>query len=604
MNSTEIKQMLDALPLPVFAKAEDHRWIYGNQAFVELIGLDDFIGRDDTSLFDEEQTAVFWREDDLVFSGEASTSFEEIGEGTFALTRKFPITLEDGKPGLIGLIIEAVASPEDLRKMRSEYKTAQEKSNLLLSQLQSEADDHALRYERRLRDLERERETAQNLAQTDPLTKVRNRLGFQADLQWLSKRYEETSSSFTLAFIDLDDFKHINDTFGHQMGDRILSKVSERLKSFGTIFSVSRLGGDEFAVLLECPGWSTQQVEEQLQRMADFVFRPVTEFRREVAASGSLGFTRYPFDTKNLSELKRFADLALMKAKNAGKGRIRKFEFSDHSDDLRLRQLEAGLRTALEQRQISAVYQPIFDAREGGIQGVEVLARWTHPELGPISPDEFIFIAGRMGLLVHVDQIILRHACNELAGFVQNGSIEYFSVNASPSDVASLGYARNFLDTLWEFKIDPGSVMIEIIETAVMEKSQTARNNLEELNAAGIKIALDDFGSGYANYRTLLDLPVNVLKVDRSLINTINDKPHLIDFLVSILHMAQALGASTVCEGIETKEEKILAETLGFDALQGFLVSKPIGIADLTKAIQFQKENRTPTDRQHARSAS
>tara|TARA_R110002124_G_scaffold68246_7_gene184930 strand:- start:3080 stop:4885 length:1806 start_codon:yes stop_codon:yes gene_type:complete len=600
LTSTEIKQMLDALPLPVFAKAADHSWIYGNQAFTDLIGLDDFIGRDDTSLFDEEQVDIFWREDDLVFSGQASTSFEEIGEGTFALTRKFPITLEDGKPGLIGLIIESVACPEDLRKTRSDYKSAQEKNNLLLSQLQNRADGHAKHYEKRLRDLERERETAQSLAQTDPMTKVGNRLGFQADLQSLSKRFDEMSGSFTLVYIDLDDFKHINDTFGHRMGDRVLCQVAERLQSIDSIFSVSRLGGDEFAVLMECAGQSTQQVEAQLQQIADHIFRPVTEFRREVDASGSLGFTRYPFDTKNLSELKHYADLALMKAKNAGKGGVRKFETSDHSDDLRLRQLEAGLRTAIKEQGIAAVYQPIVEAREGNIQGVEVLARWTHPELGSIAPDEFIFIAGRLGLLVHMDQIVLRRACNELAEFLESGSIEYFSVNASPSDVASLGYAKNFLDTLREFKIDPNSVLIEIIETAVMDKSQTARDNLAELSVAGIKIALDDFGSGYANYRTLLDLPVNVLKVDRSLINTINVKPHLIDFLVSILHMAYALGASTVCEGIETEEEKTLAETLGFDALQGFLISRPISIGRLRKAIERQEKDRATIERRRA----
>lgn len=601
LTATEIKQMLDALPLPVFAKAADHSWIYGNEAFANLIDLDDFIGRDDTSLFDTEQVDVFWREDNLVFGGQASTSFEEIGEDTFALTRKFPITLADGKPGLIAIIIESVASSNELKKMRSAFKTAQEENNLLLSQLQREADGHAKQYEKRLRDLEHEREAARSLAHTDPLTNVRNRLGFQADLKLLSKRYEGVPGSFTLAFIDLDDFKHINDTFGHQMGDRILCTVSERLKSFGAIFSVSRLGGDEFAVLLECGGQSAQQVEEQLQRIADFVFQPVTEFKREVAASGSLGFTRYPFDTKDLSDLKRYADLSLMKAKNARNGRIRRFEASDYVDDLRLRQLETGLRTAIEKKRISAIYQPISDAREDRIQGVEVLARWTHPELGPISPDEFIFIAGRMGLLVHVDQIVLRRACNELAEFIRNGSIEYFSVNASPSDVASLGYAKNFLEILKEFQIDPSSVMIEIIETAVMEKSQTARSNLEELNSAGIKIALDDFGRGYANYRTLLDLPVNVLKVDRSLINKISDKPHLIDFLVSILHMAQALGASTVCEGIETKEEKVLAETLGFDALQGFLISRPVGIDGLRKAIQLQEDNRIVIQRRRSR---
>ena len=591
LTATEIKMMLDALPLPVFAKAADHSWIYGNQAFADLIELNDFVGRDDTTIFNEEQVDIFWREDDLVFSGEASTSFEEIGEGTFALTRKYPITLEGGKPGLIGLIIEAVASPEDLRKTRSDYQNAQKQNNLLLSQLQSKADSHAREYETRLRSLERERETAQNLAHTDPLTKVRNRLGFQADLQALSKRCDERSGSFTLAFIDLDDFKHINDTFGHQMGDRVLCHVGERLRSLGTFFSVSRFGGDEFAVLLEGSEQSDRQIEEQLQEIADCVFRPVTEFKREVAASGSLGFTRYPLDTKNLTELKRYADLALMKAKKVGKGCIRKFEASDHSDDLRLRQLEAGLRMAIEQDGIAAVYQPIHDASGGRIQGVEVLARWTHPDLGPIAPDEFIFIAGRLGLLVHVDQMVLKRACRELSEFIESGSIDYFSVNASPSDVASLGYARNFLDTLWEFNIDPRSVLIEIIETAVMEKSQTARSNLEQLSAAGIKIALDDFGSGYANYRTLLDLPVDVLKVDRSLISTINDRPHLIDFLVSIIHMAKALGASTVCEGIETEEERILAKALGFDALQGFLISRPIGLDRLRNAIQLQDKN-------------
>ena len=592
LTSDEIKEMLDSLPLPMFAKDANHRWIYGNQAFTDLIGLDDIIGRDDTSVFDEEQVDIFWREDNLVFSGQASTSFEEIGEGTFALTRKFPVTLDDGKPGLIGLIVEAVASPEDLKKTRSEYRNAQEKNNLLIAQLQSEADGHAKHYEKRLRDLERERETAQSLAQTDPLTQVGNRLGFQADLQSLSKRCDAISGSFTLAYIDLDNFKHINDTFGHRMGDRLLCQVAERLKSVDRIVSVSRLGGDEFAVLLECTERSTAHVEEQIQRIVDFTFQPVTEFKREVKTSGSLGFTRYPFDTKNLSELKHFADLALMKAKKAGKGQVREFETADHSADLRLRQLEAGLAAAIKQQEISAVYQPICEANEERIQGVEVLARWTHPELGSIAPDEFIFIARRLGLLLQLDQVVLRRACKELGGFIDSGAIEYFSVNASPSDVASLGYATNFLDTLRDFNIAPTSVVIEIIETAVMEKSQTARNNLAELSAAGIKIALDDFGSGYANYRTLLDLPINVLKVDRSLINTINDKPHLIDFLVSILHMAQALSASTVCEGIETEEEKVIAQTLGFDALQGFLISRPIDIDDLCNAIRRQAGDR------------
>ena len=131
-----------------------------------------------------------------------------------------------------------------------------------------------------------------------------------------------------------------------------------------------------------------------------------------------------------------------------------------------------------------------------------------------------------------------------------------------------------------------------------MEKSRTARSNLEQLSAAGIRIALDDFGRGYANYRTLLDLPINVLKVDRSLINTITDRPHLIDFLVSIIHMAKALGASTVCEGIETEEEKILAETLGFDALQGFLISRPVGLARLRTAIELDGEKQTLVEQQ------
>ena len=592
LTSDELRQMLDALPLPVFVKDANHCWIYGNRAFCDLIGLDDLIGRDDTSLFDEEQVDIFWREDSLVFSGQASTNFEEIGEGTFALTRKFPVTLGNGKQGLIGLIIEAVVSPEDLKKTRSEFKNAQEKNNLLIAQLQSEADGHAKHYEKRLQDLERQRETAQSLAQTDPLTQVGNRLGFQADLQSLSKRCDAESCSFTLAYIDLDNFKHINDTFGHRMGDRLLCQVAKRLKSIDRIVSVSRLGGDEFAVLLECTDRSTPDVEEQLQSMVDFAFQPVTEFKREVKTSGSLGFTRYPFDTKNLSELKHFADLALMKAKKAGKGRVREFETSDHSADLRLRKLEAGLARAIKKHDISAVYQPICEANDERVKGAEVLARWTHPELGSIAPDEFIFIARRLGLLLQLDQIVLRRACKELAKFIDSGAIEYFSVNASPSDVASLGYATNFLDTLRDFNIAPTSVVIEIIETAVMEKSQTARDNLAELSAAGIKIALDDFGSGYANYRTLLDLPVNILKVDRSLINTINDKPHLIDFLVSILHMAQALGASTVCEGIETEEEKVIAQTLGFDALQGFLLSKPIGIDGLRSAILLQAEKR------------
>lgn len=589
MNPKAIKHILDELPIPVFVKDTNHRWIYGNLAFSKLIGLEDFFGLDDNNLFGEEQVVVFWKEDDLVFNGEASTSFEEIGEGVFALTRKYPVTLENGKPGLIGLIIESVACPEELRNARTDFRVAQESANLLVSQLNCKADEHAQQYEMRLLELERERATAQDLAQTDPLTGSRNRLGFQADIQTISKRCDEVPGSFTLAFIDLDDFKHINDTFGHLLGDRVLQEVAKRLMSFDTIFSVSRLGGDEFAILMECTGISAQQIEQQLQRISEFVFKPVKKFGREVGASGSIGFTRYPFDTKNIDELRRFADLALMRAKNAGKQTVRMFESSDHLHDLRQRTLESGLRTAIEQQTLSTAYQPIFDANDGTIQGVEVLARWTHPELGTILPDEFILVARRQGLLVHLDQIVLRRACRELAGLIQSGKVDYFSVNSCPSDIASRGYADNFLDMLSEFKIEPSSVLIEIIETAAMDNSPIARKNLNQLSNTGIRIALDDFGSGYANYRTLLDLPISVLKVDRSLISIIDEKPHLIEFLVSIINMARALDAKTVCEGIETLNEMELARAMGFDALQGFLIGKPMSLDELTSALYLKK---------------
>lgn len=576
---------MDELPIPVFVKDARHRWIYGNSAFSELIGIADFLDRDDTSIFNDEQVEVFWKEDDLVFSGEVSANFEEIGDGVFALTRKYPIKLSNGKPGLIGLIIEAVASPQDLINTRNKYRASQNETNLLVSQLNQKAEEHSRRYETRLRVLEDERATAQSLAQTDPLTGLRNRLGFHADMQAISKLTDKESGSFTLAFIDLDDFKHINDTFGHMLGDRILETVSARLKAFDQIFSVSRLGGDEFAILMKCSDKSSNQVKANLNEIVNSVFQPVNEFGREIGISGSLGFTRSPFDTQNLTELRRYADLALMKAKTAGKSRVRKFHPSDHSADVRIRTLEAGLKNAIQHDTLSAVYQPIFAAGDGTIRGVEVLARWDHPELGKISPDEFIPVARRLGLLAQLDEVVLRHACEELAGLLDEGAIDYFSVNTCPSDIASRGYAENFLKILCQFGIEPGSVVIEIIETAIMDKSATARSNLNRLSGSGIKIALDDFGSGYANYRTLLDLPINVLKVDRSLISTINEKPHLVEFLTSIVNMARALGASTICEGIETKNEKRLAQSLGFDSLQGFLVGKPVALSELRAAL-------------------
>ena len=268
IDDSFLRTVLDALPYPVFIKNSRHEWVYGNAEFARLIGREDFLGKTDSDFFPENQVEVFWREDDAVLRGGESLNEEEVGDGTYALTHKVPLQLEQGEPGLIAIVI-AMASGEILTSdVRNRYEARLRETAELVNQLKSELTTKNAALKQKLMHRELELTRAIEIAHTDTATGLRNRLGFEQDLADAVQAYEDTGKVFGLALLDIDHFKRINDRFGHDMGDKVLQTVGQRLRKLPHIRSVARIGGDEFAIITDRPSIQIRDRQADLVPLA------------------------------------------------------------------------------------------------------------------------------------------------------------------------------------------------------------------------------------------------------------------------------------------------------------------------------------------------
>ena len=418
----------------------------------------------------------------------------------------------------------------------------------------------------------------------DPLTGLPNRTLFLDRLEHALARHRRTPFDLCLIFVDLDRFKYVNDSLGHGAGDDLLTETARRVEGcLRRADTAARLGGDELAILLE--DITPDLALETAERLLSALRRPVVIGNRELFVTASIGIAHAGATTPQPGELLRDADVAMYEAKKAGGDQCRAFEPGLHTAVLQRLELEGDLRRALGTGELRLVYQPLIELTTRRIVGVEALLRWDHPTRGPVSPVEFIPVAEETGMIVVIGRWVLRTACEQAARWqgIAGDQPFHISVNVSTRQLQESGFVAEVVEALTETGLMAGTLVLEITETALMRDPVKAVATLQELKKCGVQVAIDDFGSGYSSLSYLRQFPVDVMKIDRSFVNDLDERHHaLTDTMVGL---AQNMRLSTVAEGIETKAQLDRLLEMGCLLGQGYYFSRPMAPGDLTAVL-------------------
>jgi diguanylate cyclase (GGDEF)-like protein len=424
----------------------------------------------------------------------------------------------------------------------------------------------------RVAELEAEREMTLRLAQTDSLTGLVNRGAFTSGLCERLEAARGRGGSVALFVIDLDRFKGLNDSLGHHAGDMLLGELGRRLSEDADPGElVARLGGDEFAVVSEAA-----DVERRAERLVAILAQPHAIYGRAVMPGGSVGVAVFPRDAHDASDLQRFADMALYRAKAGGGRAWRRFDAELRAESERRRTLGDELRRAIPAGEIEPWFQPIVDAMTGRMVGVEVLARWRHPEQGLLTPAAFVPMAEELGLIRQIDETVFEAACSHAAPWVAEGLIDTVSCNVSPRDLLDPGFSRKLIQRLAATDLPATALAVEITETFLLQDLGLARRHIERLAARGVQVALDDFGTGYSNLRALMHLPIQTVKLDRSLIYDVGRDARVSKLVAALLHAARSLGVRITAEGVEDEGQALFLRSAGCDRMQGYFFARPM----------------------------
>jgi diguanylate cyclase (GGDEF)-like protein len=422
----------------------------------------------------------------------------------------------------------------------------------------------------------------------DPLTHLANRVLFTDRLEHALSRRDETRGLLAVLFVDLDDFKMVNDTFGHAPGDDLLRNVAERLRSvLRPADTAARFGGDEFAILLE-DSLSADDVAAVAERIVATLKPHFVVERQEVAVHASIGvaIATAPVDAE---ELLRRADAAMYWAKVQGKGGYEIYDAGMIEGSGHRLQMRTELERALADGDLRVHYQPIVEMTTGELHGVEALVRWEHPERGWILPTDFIGIAEESGLIGDVGDFVLREACAQVRLWEQQVSLHpdfQLHVNVSPRQLRSDHLMEEIRQVLTEIKLNPRRLVIEMTETFVGEHGDVARERMRELKTLGVGLAIDDFGTGYSSLAILHDMPFDILKVDRAFINEVDDDARRRAFTAAIFGLGATLGLTMIAEGVEREQQRVALTALGCSLAQGFLFSPAVPHQEITAMLR------------------
>jgi diguanylate cyclase (GGDEF)-like protein/PAS domain S-box-containing protein len=421
-----------------------------------------------------------------------------------------------------------------------------------------------------------------HLAHHDTLTALPNRMTFRVRLESVLKTVDETTPCAVL-YVDLDRFKPVNDTLGHQIGDLVLQAAAERIRSqLRETDVVARLGGDEFAVLVgHCH--NMQEVTALAERLIQDISRPITIKGLQVLIGASIGVAYAPQHGLEPDLLLRNADLALYRAKSAGRGCHRAYEPGMEKVVQERRDLERDLRAALTGQQFALHYQPIVDTGRNAITGFEALLRWESPTRGRVSPVDFIPFAEEIGFMPELGRWVLETACAEAARWPHDLKV---SVNLSPKQFRQAGLLDHVAATLEKTGLPAQRLELEITETAMIDDLRSTSEILEKLRKLGIQIAMDDFGTGYSSLSFLRTLPFTRIKIDRSFVQDVESKPEALAIIRAVSLLCGSLGVSATAEGVETERQAEILRAEGCPELQGFLISRPCPASEVPGWIE------------------
>jgi len=435
-------------------------------------------------------------------------------------------------------------------------------------------------------DVTQEKELEERLAYEafhDSLTGLPNRRRFRDRVDRAFAGEVDTRADVTVIFIDLDNFKAVNDSFGHACGDEVLIAAARRIRACAReADTAARLGGDEFALLLE--GGTIEQATALADRILAAVHDTPIEFSGgTVIVGASIGIADAgPGETTDT--LLRNADLAMYQAKKRGRGRYAVYEHGMHKGAVAQFRLAEALQTAVATKAITLAYQPIADLHTGSVVGLEALARWSDPKLGDVSPSDFIPVAEQMGLIQELGAQVIVTACGDVARWrAETGSDAYVSVNVSPLQLDDDEFPAFVIATLNDQNLEPATLVLEVTEGLLLQ--ERSRETLRELRELGVRVAIDDFGTGYSSLSYLRQLPVDMVKIDQAFVSSVESGVADLAFLQAIIRLAETLHLVTIAEGIETATQLGVLQATACAYGQGYLLARPGPIADIPAAL-------------------
>lgn len=468
-----------------------------------------------------------------------------------------------------------------------EYETELEGSRVYCeSRVMSLGNDEVMIVVRDITEARKREDRIIQLAYSDVLTGLANRAKFLAELEIELAEVGPGNNFGSVLFLNIDNFKEINDSFGHACGDALLIEVGKRLNQ--VILSphvLARLGGDEFVILLK----KEHQVEELAETLLQLFGLCFEQCGQRFILTSSIGIARYPKNGIFPGDLMRCADTAMHTVKRTGKNAWQHYDSIMHETALRKLRLEHDLRQALQKRQFSLYYQPIVDAGSQKVRGLEALLRWNSPEHGSVSPVEFIPLAEGNGLIVPIGEWVLRTACEFACRLRLGGCMNLFvSVNLSARQLARDEFTDQVRRILADTQLPADTLKLEITESSLVENYEVSNRKLLELRGLGVQFALDDFGTGYSSLTYLKHLPIQLVKIDKSFVDDVTGGKMSVAILGTIINLAHQLGLTVVAEGVETEQQlKILLEQ-NCDMIQGYWISKPLPEAKLIQWLAIQ----------------
>lgn len=558
-SESRFRVLAEHAPIGIFLKNRDLEFEYTNERWREIAGLtktqiDAFVNNIETkdcSLYENVQERARAQQTPQVIEYSYTTP---LGTRRILMEHLAPLSDSQGFQGFVGSLLDVTA-----------LKTAQ---------------------------MELEK-----LAFYDPLTNLPNRRFFRGHLELTIASAKKHDKKLAVLMTDLDDFKKVNDTFGHDAGDQLLTQIGERLKTaVSNIDVVSRMGGDEFMVLIkniEGPSQLDHKTNAILQALQEKI-----EIKgQHIEVGGSIGVAVYPSDAITYEELVRYADIALYNAKSQGGNKV-----SYYSSDLDKRikdkmRMEQKLRYAIDNNLLEVYIQPIYDSQTREICKGEALVRWIDPEDGFINPEFFVGLAEETGLIYDLGHIVLEKVCQFISSHQEKLNalgMRSIAVNLSARQFFATQLVASFRSLFSKYNVTPGSVDFELTESMVMDDVDQAIGIMRAIKRLGCQLSIDDFGTGYSSLAYLKQFPINTLKIDRSFIKDIPDDKNDVEIAYTIIAMAHNMGLTVVAEGVETREQWQLLKGQKCDFLQGYYFARPMPMQDillLDNVVKFRSDS-------------